>query len=107
MSRAKQNVINNVIGWIQMSEFGITDKRHAIHCIYKQFFVLSTSVGLAHAFIIGRALCWLMIRPHGVLVVRNSLLAKWFREWVRDRVRVRRVFQDARFVLDGDGELCG
>ena len=29
------------------------------------------------------------IRPYGVLVVRSSLLAKWTREWVRDRVKVR------------------
>ena len=29
----KQNVINNVIGWIQITPFGITDKRHAIYCI--------------------------------------------------------------------------
>jgi len=28
----KQNVINNVISWIQITEFGITDKAHAIHC---------------------------------------------------------------------------
>ena len=30
-----------------------------------------------------------MIRPYGALVVRSSLLAKWSKEWVRDRLRVR------------------
>ena len=49
----KQNIINNMIGWIQITEFGITDKRHAIHCSRGSFSGPPSSPSLFYTGMLG------------------------------------------------------